>query len=173
MPSGERPTVIGEGKYIRLMKRDDWEYASRKNVSGIVVIVAITDDRKLLLVRQPRIPVGADVIELPAGLAGDGRNRNETPEAAARRELLEETGYDASEWEYVGGGCVSAGLSDELISVFKATGLRKVGEPSQPEESITVQEVPLDGIERWLADLEKTGVLIDLKIYTGLWFATE
>jgi ADP-ribose pyrophosphatase len=173
MPSGERPTVIGEGKHIRLMKRDDWEYASRKNVSGIVVIVAITGDRKLLLVQQPRIPVEADVIELPAGLAGDGRNRNETAETAARRELLEETGYEASDWEYVGGGCVSAGLSDELISVFKATGLRKVGQPSAPEEAITVHEVPLDGIKDWLAGQEKAGNLIDLKIYSGLWFANQ
>jgi ADP-ribose pyrophosphatase len=173
MASGDRPTVIGEGKHVRLVKRDDWEYASRKGVTGIVVIVAVTDEGNILLVEQPRIPVDANVIELPAGLAGDGGNRHETAEAAARRELLEETGYDAAALEYLGGGTVSAGISDELMTVFRATGLRKVGEPSEPGESITVHEVPLATVATWLADRQSAGSLIDLKIYMGLWFASQ
>jgi ADP-ribose pyrophosphatase len=64
-------TIRFDGQHIQLQRRGTWEFAARKKVSGIVGIVAITDDRKILLVEQYRPPVDAKVIELPAGLAGD------------------------------------------------------------------------------------------------------
>ena len=85
-------TIIKEGKFLRLLSRNNWEYVDRKNISGIVVIAALTDEDKLILVEQFRIPVNATVIELPAGLAGDKPDeRDEVFEQAARRELIEET----------------------------------------------------------------------------------
>jgi ADP-ribose pyrophosphatase len=154
------------------MKTDGWEYVTRKGVTGVVGLVAVTNEGKLLLVEQFRKPVDAPVIEIPAGLAGDGRYRNETLETAARRELREETGYEAANMEYLGGGTASAGLTDELITLFRATGLHKAGDPTPDgDERITVHEVPLNEVVPWLSKQAERGVLTDLKVFSALFFA--
>jgi ADP-ribose pyrophosphatase len=174
MATGERPTVISEGKHLRFLKQDGWEFVTRKGVGGVVALVAVTDDGKLLLVEQFRKPVDAMVIELPAGLAGDGQYRNETLESAARRELREETGYEASQMEYLGGGPASAGLTDELITLFRATGLNKVGMPTPDgDENIIVHEIPLNEVPSWLTAQAERGALADLKIFSALHFAAN
>ena len=89
--------TLCDAKYLRLVRKDGWEFVQRKNVSGIVGIIAITNDHKLILVEQFRPPVGKNVIEIPAGLAGDSpTTKNEDLAVAAIRELEEETGYRAS-----------------------------------------------------------------------------
>ena len=166
-------TTLYDGKFIRLVRQHNWEFVQRKNVSGIVGIVAVTDDRRLVLVEQFRPPVGKPVIELPAGLAGDvaGSEAEELAEAA-RRELLEETGYQAAEMTRLCAGTASAGLGDEVVTLFRAAGLKKVGAgEGDGHEQITLHEVPLAGIERWLDDQAAGGKLVDLKVYTGLYFA--
>ena len=168
-----KPETVAEGKFIRLVRQGKWEYATRKNVSGIVGIVAVTDERKLVLVEQDRPPVGKRVIELPAGLAGDeaGRESEELAEAA-RRELLEETGYGARQMVRVAEGAASAGMTNEIITLFLATGLTKTGDAEgDGSEDITVHEVPLDEVTRWLETRVREGKLIDLKVYSGLYFA--
>src|SRR5688572_11777292 len=167
--------TLADGKHIALVRRGTWEYAARKNVSGIVGVVAVTDDRRLVLVEQDRPPVNRRVIELPAGLAGDdARHRGEDLAAAARRELLEETGYAARAMRRLAAGAASAGMTDEVITLFLATGLTKTGPGGgDGSEDITVQEVPLDGILDWLAAREAEGRLIDLKVYAGLYFARQ
>ncbi len=172
MAEGDRPVVVAEGKFLRFMKTGTWEYVSRRGVSGVVTIIAVTNDKKLLLVEQYRPAVESRVIELPAGLAGDGKYRHETLESAARRELLEETGYEASTMAYIGGGCASAGLTDELISMFLATGLNKTGPAlGDGDEQITVHEVPVAELIPWLESQSVRGLLIDLKVYSALHFA--
>jgi ADP-ribose pyrophosphatase len=172
MNTGDRPVVVADGKFLRFMKTGHWEYVSRKGVSGVVTIIAVTREGKLLLVEQYRAPVEARVIELPAGLAGDGRHRHETLEAAARRELTEETGYEASEMTYVGGGPASAGLTDELISIFLARGLNKVGPGvGDGDEEIILHEVPVDQLIQWCEQRAGEGMMIDLKVYAALYFA--
>ena len=172
MAADNRPTVVAEGKFLRFMQRGKWEYVSRKNATGVITIIAVTRDHKLLLVEQFRPPVDARVIELPAGLAGDGVHRHETLEAAARRELLEETGYEAGTMAYIGGGTVSPGLTDELITLFLATQLNKTG-PALGDggEDITVHEVPVAGLIPWLESQAQLGKLVDLKVYTAMHFA--
>ncbi len=178
--AGENPVTVADGRHVRFMRAGHWEYVSRKGVTGIIALVAITDDDKLVLVEQYRPPVEARVIELPAGLAGDGKHKHETLEEAARRELREETGYEAAALEYAGGGTASAGICDELISVFVARGLTKVApnaaEQQDPETAaesagITVHEVLLADITQFLAEQERKGTFVDLKIYAGLYFA--
>jgi ADP-ribose pyrophosphatase len=63
--SESEPRLLCDGKHIRLVARGKWEFAERKKVSGIVGIVAVTDQNKLILVEQFRAPVNKRVIELP------------------------------------------------------------------------------------------------------------
>jgi ADP-ribose pyrophosphatase len=165
--------TLYDGKHIQLLSRGKWEFAARKNVTGIVGIIAVTDDRKLLMVEQYRPPVDASVIELPAGLAGDLPNYSgEELVAAAKRELLEETGYEAAHWKMVGDGTLSAGITSEVISLFLATGLKRVSQQhGDATESITLNEVALVGVEDWLAEQRRAGKLIAIKVYAGLYFA--
>jgi ADP-ribose pyrophosphatase len=175
MPDAPQPTVLYDGKHIQLVRRDKWEYATRKNLTGIVAIVAVTDDGKLVLVEQYRPPVGARVIELPAGLAGDvAGEESEELSAAARRELLEETGYEAEGMTEVGAGAASAGLSDEIITLFLATGLRKTGTgEGDGSEEITVHKVPVADVPGFLGKKVQEGCHADLKVYAGLFFASS
>lgn len=173
-PSAKSPTVmLFEGKHLRLMKVGRWEYATRTKVSGIVGIVGVTDDGKLVLVEQFRAPVGKTVIEIPAGLAGDiAGQEDEALEVAARRELLEETGYECREMTLLTEGTPSAGICDEVIQMLRATGLKKVAAGGgEPTEQITVHEIPLAQVEDWVATKRKEGMLVDLKVYAALYFA--
>ena len=175
MQSDDNLKILFDGKHIQLQRRDHWEFAARKTISGIVGIIAVTDDRKLLLVEQYRPPVDAKVIELPAGLAGDVQGHaTEGLATAAQRELLEETGYHAEHWLMVCDGTTSAGITNEVITLFVATGLKKVSDQhGDATESIVLHEAPLEGIDDWLAKQRKTGKLIALKVYAGLYFARK
>jgi 8-oxo-dGTP pyrophosphatase MutT (NUDIX family) len=97
MPQDRR--ILAEGKFLRLVVENGWEWVERRNTQGAVVIAAITEHNEIVLIEQYRIPLAARVIELPAGLAGDEPgSRHEALIEAARRELLEETGYFGSTW---------------------------------------------------------------------------
>jgi ADP-ribose pyrophosphatase len=169
----EAEEVLYEGKYLRYVRRGNWEYVKRKNISGIVGIVAVTDEGKLLLVEQYRPPMGKNVIEIPAGLAGDvAGSEHEKLAEAAKRELLEETGYEAREMIEVVQGASSAGICDEVITLFVARGLmRKGAAQGDGSEEITLHEVPVKDVAAWVAERLKMGLAVDLKVYAGLYFA--
>ncbi len=162
--------IVWAGEHLDVAVRGHWEYVRRRNITGIVGIVAVTDDGKLVLVEQYRPPLDARVIELPAGLAGDiAGQEDETLATSARRELLEETGYEAREMVPLFTGASSAGLSDEMIAFFGATGLRKVGDGGGDEsEDITVHEICVEGVREWLTVQQARGAVVDLKIYAAL-----
>jgi ADP-ribose pyrophosphatase len=136
-----------------------------------VVLVAVTAEGRLLLTEQHREPVGGPVIELPAGLVGDRAGEaDEDVLTAARRELVEETGYDARDLRPLAAGPPSAGLSSEVVTFVLAAGLRRVGPGGGDEhEAITVHEVPLGGVLDWLAAHARAGRQVDPKIYAGLY----
>jgi ADP-ribose pyrophosphatase len=160
--------VLGSGRYLTLLDDNGWEYVTRTNIKGIVVIVAITDDDKLLLVEQHRPAVGKQVIELPAGLVGD-IDAGESLVVAAERELLEETGFAAGEMVALAEGPIAVGVSDETISFFQARRLTRAGAGGgDATEQITTREVPLPELRQFLAARAAAGLAVDPKIYAGL-----
>ena len=167
-----RKELLHQGRFLEMFKLGGWEYAERVGSSGVVVILAVTDETELVLVEQHRVPVGARVSELPAGLAGDLPGaRDEDFREAARRELLEETGYEAESIEFLCEGPPSAGLTSEIQTLLRATGLRKTGPGGGDEsEDITVHAISLDQLDAWLTAAVERGCLIDPKIYAGLYF---
>jgi ADP-ribose pyrophosphatase len=160
------------GKFLALVKEGHWEYADRTNASGAAIIVAVTQDQKLVLVEQYRIPVHARTIELPAGIIGDEPGGSgEAHAEAAGRELAEETGFEAGRIEELTHGPASSGLTSETVTLFLATQLRRTGPGGGvSHEDITVHEVPLVEVQEWLQAKANSGLLIDPKVYAGLYF---
>lgn len=170
--NGSSNVTLYTGKYLALLKEGRWEYAERIGVTGAAIILAVTDEQKLLLVEQYRIPVHCRTIELPAGIVGDEPNRSAEQVAdAAHRELAEETGYSAGRMEILTTGPASSGLTSEVVTLLRATGLKRVGAGGGvAHENIVVHEVPLDRVHEWLAGKAKVGLLVEPKVYAGLYF---
>ena len=101
-----------------------------------VMVVALTGEGKIVLVRQYRYPRREFAYELPGG-----GTRGNTPRQAAREELEQETGYQATRWRKAGEFVVYCGLSDEICHVFVATGLRAGTQRLEETEHISVHEV--------------------------------
>ncbi|WP_435021120.1 NUDIX hydrolase [Tundrisphaera sp. TA3] len=164
--------VIGEGKHLRLVRKDGWEYAERARPVRAVFIAAVTDDAKLVLTHEYRVPVNSIVIGFPAGLVGDTEgDEDEELETATRRELIEEAGFEPGHVEFLTRGPTSSGMVDEIIAIMLATQLRRVGAGGGiGSESIRVEEVSLAEVDAWLRARVAEGALVDPKVYTGLYF---
>lgn len=135
---------------------------------GAVSVVAVDDDGTVVLVRQYRAPVDAELLELPAGtLDIDG----EPPLTCAQRELAEEVGLAADRWEALATVHHSPGFCDEVGRVFLAQGLRPVADARQgvEEQAMTVERWPLADA---LAMVE-SGTVRDAKTVIGLLLARE
>lgn len=167
----DKAEILCSTKYLNLIRRGNWVYASRPNVSGVVCIATLTREREIVLVEQFRPPLQANVLEFPAGLAGDvAGHEHEAFVAAARRELLEETGYEADEIHEVFTGASSAGLTDECLTFLVATGLHKVADGGGDEsESIIVHVVPLTNAWQFLQDKLVVGLMVDSRVPTCLY----
>ena len=164
--------TLYSGKFVNLVRDGRWEYCERVNNTAAAMIFALTADGCVLLVEEYRPPIRRQSICFPAGLIGD--EGAECAESAARRELLEETGYAAGRIRYLFEGPSSPGITSESISFFLATDLHQVtGGGGVGEEHITVHKVPLDTIEPWLAEQTSAGKAIDPRIYTGLYFIAK
>lgn len=159
------------GRYLSLLERDGWEFTSRCNASGVVVLIAVTDADELVLVEQYRKPLRAAVVELPAGLVGDLADPDEPLLDAAQRELEEETGYVAAQMEILMACPSSAGMSDEVITFVLATGLRRVGPGGGDDsEEIEVTAVALEEVDAWLVAQAAAGKPVDPKVFTALYW---
>jgi len=168
----ENVTIHYRGRFLGMQERDRWEYAFRTNARGVVVLVPVTDTRELVLVEQYRIPVRSRVIELPAGLVGDAGDADEDLQTAAQRELIEETGYRAGYFEELLTCPSTPGMSDEVVSIFYASDLEQVGPGGgDGTETITVHRMPLTGATEWLEERMAEGIMVDPKIYAGLFWA--
>ena len=157
------PQVRWEGKFVRALKRDKWEYASRANDISAVVILAEYEG-KVILIDQPRVPTDCRCVELPAGLVGDN-DPNATPESTAIKELEEETGFTAERVERLGEFYASPGMLSESFTLVRAHGVRKIGEGGGDEnEDINVHLVPRAEIPNFVEQKRAEGFGIDVKL---------
>ena len=146
--------TVFEGKHVLVKERDGWEFVERKSATEAAAVIAVTDDDELILVEQYRRPVDARVIDLPAGLVEGG----DDAAATAKKELEEETGYSCERVELIAKYATSPGITSEVVSLFRAHGVKRTGEP---EEGIEVHLVPRKGASEWLRE---QSALIDLKL---------
>ncbi|MDI0296726.1 NUDIX hydrolase [Clostridioides difficile] len=109
-------------------------------VGGAVGIVAITDDNKVVLVKQFRKPIEKPIFEIPAGKL----EKNESPKECAERELKEETGYSAKNIKLIHKFFTSAGFSNEIMFVYLATGLTPGENNLDADEFLDVYEIELE-----------------------------
>ena len=107
---------------------------------GSVVILAVDDQERLVLVRQYRYPVDDVIWEIPAGRQDPG----ESPEEGARRELEEEVGAAAATVEPLLSFYATPGYCDEVMHLFRATGLRKGAARPEDDEQIEARWVTLE-----------------------------
>jgi ADP-ribose pyrophosphatase len=172
MPETTSDTTIShfEGRYLSLREIDGWEFATRPNATGVVGIFAITTENEVIFVEQYRRPMQARVLEICAGLVGDEAEfANETLEDCARRELLEETGYESLGMTLLLSSPTSAGMTNETTHLFFANRCVKVAEGGGVGgENITTHLVPIHKVAEFLSTARSRGVLVDFKIHACL-----
>lgn len=146
------------------IRYEDGSTSEREVVAhpGAVAILA-HDDSHLYMVRQPREAVGEEsLLELPAGkLDVEG----ESPLDCARRELVEEVGFEAAAWRELKTFFTSPGFTDEQVHVFLATDLTQVGAQPTEGERIEVVEVRLDGLDEAIEACRDAKSLIGLLLF--------
>jgi ADP-ribose pyrophosphatase len=157
------PEVMCEGKFVRLMRRGKWEYASRTRDINAVVIIA-EHEGKVILIDQPRVGPDCRCVELPAGLVGD-EDPDITVEATAIKELEEETGFTAERIERLGDFYASPGMVAESFTLVRAHGVRRIGEGGGDEhEDINVHLVARPDIPNFLEQKRAEGFGVDVKL---------
>lgn len=167
MSDSETEEIVWQGRFITTKTRGKWEYVSRARGIKAAVILAI-DDGHVLLVEQFRVPLGANCLELPAGLIGDD-TEGECLEDAAARELEEETGFRAARIERIGEFYSSPGMVSESFFFVRAHGLERVGEGGGVDgENIIVHRIPLGSMADFIATKRSEGCVMDAKLLTLL-----
>jgi ADP-ribose pyrophosphatase len=168
--------LLYEGRHLRLLKDGRWEYVQRLSNRGAVFVLAVTREHELILVEQFRVPLQARTLEMPAGILGDeAAYPDESPESCALRELEEEAGYRGGKARLLMSGPVAPGLTSEILYMVLAEDLTRVNAGGGVDgEDITVHTVPLERVRAWLEQQRKAGLLIEPRIYAGLyWLSTR
>jgi len=188
--------ILYDTKFLQLKSaqspdgKNSWVYAHRPNAKDIVVIAPVIDrdgDKKvsendsILFIETERPPIKAEgradrCIELPAGLVGD-ENPNDTIEEAIKKELKEETGFEA-DYEIVSRnvasspGCVSETSTFAIANIFSDNA--KVKQPVDDGGVIKERyEVPLNSLSDWLKQQQKAGKAISAMALAGLYYVRE
>ena len=156
----ERQTVF-EGKFLKvrrdLARLPDGATATREFVMhpGAAAMVPIGGDERILVERQFRYAMGQMYVEIPAGKIDAG----ETSIQTARRELLEETGYEAQQWAFLTRIHPAIGFSDEVMDLYLARDLSLRERAMDVDEFLEIEWVTLG----WMMDELRAGRLPDVK----------
>jgi ADP-ribose pyrophosphatase len=127
-----------------------------------IAVLPVLENGRLVLVRQYRKAADRILLEVPAG----GIDREETPEEAVRREMIEETGYRVGRVEHLCSFFTSPGFTTEYMHLYRATGLTP-GEPTEETDQIEVVQLTPD--EAW--QCVQAGEIADCKSILALWYA--
>ena len=157
------PEVMGEGKFVRLLKRGKWEYASRANDINAVVILAEYEG-KVILIDQPRVAPDCRCVELPAGLVGDDGSRrdarNDRDQGARGGDRLHRRAGRAARRILR-----LAGMLSESFTLVRAHGVRRIGEGGGDDnEDIAVHLVARADIPNFVEQKRAEGFGIDVKL---------
>ena len=158
--------LVYDGRLLKVredtVRLPDGKTAHREYVEhpGAVMIVAMPDEKTVLLERQFRYAPRRHFLELPAGKIEMG----ETPLKTAQRELIEECGYQATKWQHLTSLYSCIGYSNELIEFYLARGLTHVGSALDDGEFLEVVAVSLDEALK----LVRSGDITDIKTVAGL-----
>ncbi len=147
--------------YRRTFRHEDGEEVEREIVGhpGAVAVIA-HDSERLYLVRQPREALGVpDLLELPAGKLDE---EGEAPLEAAKRELAEEIGKAAEDWELLQTFHTSPGFTDEQVLIYLATGLSDASAEVEEDERIDIVTHGLDELDALLEATTDSKTLIGL-----------
>lgn len=154
------------------MKRDqvhlpDGKTALREYLThpGAVAIVGLLEDGRIVLERQYRYPIHQAVIEIPAGKL----DPQEDPLVCARRELKEETGFEASDWQLLGRIHPVISYSTEFIDIYLAQGLKAGNSALDDEEFLDVFAASPDELRAWI----EAGVITDVKTIIASYWLTD
>lgn len=164
---------VWQGKFLEMHvapwgSSGRWEYVKRVRGIEAAVILALTDAHEIVLVEQYRPPLGKPCIELPAGLVGDN-SHGESVLVSAQRELHEETGFEAAQWERIGHFASSPGMVGEIFHLYRATGLTRTGPGGgTASEGITPHIVLLETLPAFLETARARGCAIDTRLLIGL-----
>jgi len=155
--------TVWRGKFLEVKKAGRWEYVSRTRGVSAAVILALDGD-EVILIEQYRVPLGANCLELPAGLVGD-EEEGEEVEQAAIRELEEETGYRAGNMVNLGRFHASPGMSSEGFTLLRAEALERTGDGGGVAgEDIIVHRVKLADVPDFVERKRGEGVAVDVKL---------
>lgn len=171
----KEPTVASEkifqGKVITMqvdtVKLPNGDQATREIVRhpGAVAVLAVTDEERVVLVRQYRKPCDRVLLEIPAGKLEPG----EEPLACAKRELLEETGYKAKEWIHLHSMFTSPGFADEYIHLYAAKELTPGDQQLDNDEFLNVLEVAPGEVEQLMERQEVADAKTITALYWWMW----
>ena len=178
--------ILYDTKYLQLKSaksktNSDWIYAHRPNITDVVVILPIINNKETLFIIEDRPPIIAEygakkIIGLPAGLVGDIREGERT-EDAIHTELLEETGLEAERITILAKHVASsAGCTSETFTIALAeiTNCRTVKEPDDDGGVITDRvRVKLSEIDNWLKQKEKEGYILTAQMLSALYYLKE
>jgi ADP-ribose diphosphatase len=161
-------TVVYDGNFIKVRKDNarmpDGSTSMREYIMhpGAVAVLALLDNGKLLMERQYRYAPQREFIEIPAGKI----DTHEDILLTAQRELLEETGYVAAEWEHLTTAWPCIGYADERIEYFLARGLSHQGRQLDDGEFLEVFELSIAEAIEWI----RQGKINDSKTMVGLFW---